>query len=84
MIFMPVTGYILATVAARPSPYFWLFYWPQPTVSTVVAHVALQAHLAGQYLLYTLVGLHVAAVAWHVAVRRDGTLERMLPAQEGA
>ncbi len=83
MIFMPVTGYILATAAARPSPYFWLFYLPQPTVSTMVAHVALRAHLAGQYLLYVLVGLHVAAVAWHVAVRRDGILERMLPVQHG-
>jgi cytochrome b561 len=83
MIFMPGTGYILATAAASPSPYFWLFYWPQPAVSTMVAHVALRAHLAGQYLLYILVGLHVAAVAWHVAVRRDGTLERMLPVQHG-
>lgn len=81
MILMPLTGYVLATVAARPSPYFWLFYWPEPAVSTVVAHVALRAHLVGQYLVYAMVGLHVAAVVWHVAVRRDGTLERMLPAQ---
>ena len=82
MVLMPLTGYILATAAARPSPYFWLFYWPQPAVSSVVAHAALQAHLLGQYLVYAMVGLHLAAVIWHVAVRRDGTLERMLPAQE--
>jgi cytochrome b561 len=37
MILMPLTGYVLATAAARPSPYFWLFYWPQPAVSAVVA-----------------------------------------------
>ena len=33
MLLMPLTGYVLATAAARPSPYFWLFYWPQPAVS---------------------------------------------------
>jgi cytochrome b561 len=82
MILMPLSGYVLATAAARPSPYFWLFYWPQPTVSAAVAHTALRAHLVGQYLVYTMVGLHVSAVVWHVAVRRDGTFERMLPAQE--
>ena len=49
MILMPLTGYVLATAAARPSPYFWLFYWPQPAVSRVVAHAALRAHLVGQY-----------------------------------
>jgi cytochrome b561 len=83
MILMPLTGYILATAAARPSPYFWLFYWPQPAVSRVVAHAALRAHLVGQYLVYAMAGLHVAAVVWHVVVRQDGTLERMLPAQDG-
>ena len=66
MILMPLTGYVLATAAARPSPYFWLFYWPQPAVSSVVAHAALRAHLVGQYLLYAMAGLHVVAVAWHV------------------
>jgi cytochrome b561 len=82
MILMPVTGYVLATAAARPSPYFWLFYWPQPAVSAVVAHAALRAHLVGQYFVYTMVGLHVSAVVWHVVVRRDGLLnECFLPSR---
>ena len=38
-------------------------------------------HLAGQWAVYALVLLHVAATAWHVAVRRDGLLSRMVPAQ---
>jgi len=82
MIFMPVTGYVLATAAARPSPYFWLFYWPQPAVSASVARIALKAHLVGQYAVYATVGLHVMAAVWHVAIRRDGTLDRMLPSQD--
>ena len=81
MIFMPVSGYILAIAAARPSPYFWLFYWPQPTLSPNVTHAALRVHLIGQFFIYALVGLHLAGVVWHAVVRRDGTLERMLPAQ---
>jgi cytochrome b561 len=31
--------------------------------------------------VYGLIVLHVAATVWHVAVRRDGMLERMLPPQ---
>jgi cytochrome b561 len=81
MIFMPVTGYILAIAAARPSPYFWLFYWPQPAFDVAITHAALRAHLIGQYLVYACVGLHLVGVIWHIVVRRDGTLERMLPAQ---
>ena len=51
MIVMPLSGYILATVAARPSPYFWLFYWPQPTLTPAVAHIALMVHLVGQFFV---------------------------------
>jgi cytochrome b561 len=80
MILMPLTGYILAVAAARPSPYFWLFYWPQPTLSPAVTHAALRAHLIGQFLVYAFVGLHLAGVVWRVVIRRDATLERMLPA----
>ena len=82
MIYMPVTGYILAVAAARPSPYFWLFYWPQPMLSPSVTHLALRAHLIGQFLVYAFVGLHVIGVVWDVAVRRNRTLERMLPAHQ--
>jgi cytochrome b561 len=81
MLVMPISGYVLATAAARPSPYFWLFYWPQPALTADVAHAALRVHLAGQYALYAFVGLHVFAAVWHVAVRRDAVLERMLPPQ---
>ncbi len=81
MIFMPVTGYILAVAAPRPSPYFWLFYWPQPALSPAVTHIALRAHLIGQFVLYAFFGLHLVGVVWHVVVRRDGTLGRMLPRQ---
>lgn len=84
MFFMPLSGYILATAALRPSPYLWLFYWPQPTLSPAVAHAALMAHLIGQFFVYAFVGLHVMGVIWHIVIRRDAMLERMLPAQIGS
>ena len=69
MIPMPLTGYVLATAAARPSPYFRLFYWPQPAVSSVVAHDARCGPIwRGQYLVYAMAGLHMAAVVWHIVV----------------
>jgi cytochrome b561 len=81
MILMPVSGYILATAAARPSPYFWLFYWPQPPLVPALAHAALRIHLIGQFLVYAFVGIHILGAGWHVAMRRDATLDRMLPSQ---
>jgi cytochrome b561 len=79
MIVMPLSGIILSTAAARPSPYFWLFYWPQPPLVPAVAHAALSIHLVGQFFVYVFVGLHILGAGWHVAVRRDATLDRMLP-----
>lgn len=83
MILMPLSGTILATAAARPSPYFWLFYWPQPPLIPALAHAALRIHLIGQFFVYAFVGLHVLGAGWHVAVRRDAALDRMLPSQDG-
>ena len=82
MLVMPLSGYILATAAARPSPYFWLFYVPQPPLMPALAHAALRVHLIGQFLVYAFVALHVLGAGWHVIVRRDATLDRMLPEQD--
>jgi cytochrome b561 len=81
MILMPLTGYILATAAAHPSPYFWLFYWPQPPLVPALAHAALRGHMIGQFFVYAFVGLHILGAGWHVVVRRDATLDQMLPSQ---
>jgi cytochrome b561 len=35
--------------------------------------------LLANYLLLTLVGLHVLAALYHYFIRRDGVLQRMLP-----
>jgi cytochrome b561 len=45
--------------------------------------VAEAIHVIGQWFVYALVLLHIAGTAWHLVIRRDGLLERMLPVQDG-
>jgi cytochrome b561 len=83
IIVMPVSGYLLSAGSGRPVSYFGLFSIPGLPKNEAIDHVATWVHVAvGQWAVYALVLLHVAATAWHVAVRRDGVLLRMLPAQQ--
>ena len=83
LIGMPVSGFLLSAAAGHPTSYFGLFTIPALAKNEALSHAAAWVHVAtGQWLVYALVLLHIAATAWHVAVRRDGVLERMLPAQE--
>jgi len=44
-----------------------------------LSQVANAVHLAGQFVIYALVAVHVAAALMHTFIRRDGVFERMLP-----
>ncbi|AWN40587.1 cytochrome b [Methylobacterium durans] len=79
---MPVSGYLLSALAGRDTPYFWLFTVPGLAKDEALQPIFKQVHLVGQWAVYALVVLHVLATAWHVAIRRDGLHERMLPAQK--
>ena len=79
---MPISGYILSSAAQYPVTYFGLFTLPGLPKNAALANAADWVHVGlGQWLVYGLVALHVLATAWHVAVRRDGVLNRMLPEQ---
>ena len=41
-------------------------------------------NILANYVLLTLVGLHVAAALYHYFIRRDGVLQRMLPGRSQA
>jgi hypothetical protein len=80
LLLMPVTGY-LQSADGRPVSYLGLFNLPQLPKDKALGDVANVFHHLGQWGLYTLVGLHVGATVWHVAIRRDGLLNRMIPPQ---
>jgi cytochrome b561 len=84
MIGMPLSGYLFSAWGGHAVTYFGLFTLPGLAKNDTLQHVASWAHVAiGQWLTYALVLLHIGATGWHVAVRRDGVLLRMLPEQSG-
>lgn len=84
LLAMPLSGYLLMMAKGHSLNYFWLFTVPQFVPSSDdLASVARTLHGFGHYAVVGLVALHVLATAWHVAVRRDGMLDRMLPARDG-
>lgn len=80
LLVMPVSGYLMAG-NGQPVPWFRLLNLPGFAANDALGRAADSVHVAAQFVLYALVVLHVAATVWHVAVRRDGLLERMLPEQ---
>ena len=62
--------------------YFGLFDISALPKNKTLGDFANVLHVTGQWGLYALVSLHVAATVWHVAIRRDGLLNRMLPPQD--
>ena len=80
VLLMPVSGY-LQSASGKPVSYFGLFDLPALPENRSLDDVAKTLHLLGQWGIYALVALHVSATAWHVVVRRDGLLNRMLPPQ---
>jgi cytochrome b561 len=82
MLGMPVSGYLFSAWGGHPVTYFGLFTLPGLVKNDTLQHFAFWAHVAiGQWLTYAVIVLHIAATGWHVAVRRDGVLFRMLPEQ---
>lgn len=80
-LMMPVSGYLLSAFRGRDTSYFGLFAIPGLPKNDDLHALFEQMHLAGQWAVYALIVLHIAGTVWHVAVRRDGVHERMLPAQ---
>ncbi len=82
LVGMPVSGYVLSATGAVGVPYFDLLTLPRLPRSQAANDAARWVHAAiGQWVVYTLIVLHIAATAWHAAIRRDGVLDRMLPEQ---
>lgn len=77
---MPVSGYVMSG-SGKPVTYFGLFDIPGYPKNDALGKLGNTVHLATQWAVYAFVLLHVLATAWHVWLRRDGLLDRMLPPQ---
>lgn len=84
LLVMPISGYIMSSASNHPISIFGLFDFPKLPVGKEVGHTANQIHIFVQYAVYGLVILHIAGVSWHLFVRRDDLLGRMLPRQANA
>ena len=81
---MPISGYLLSVAGGNPVSYFGLFDLPTIPKNPDIQSAARFVHLSLQWAVYALISIHVLATAWHVAVRRDGILDRELPPQRSA
>ena len=84
MLFVtPISGYVMSAM----EPYgvsFWGLPLPRLPAIKPIHDAAQLGHYLEQWAIYALVALHVIATAYHVAIRRDGLLQRMIPAQTHA
>lgn len=84
MFALPVSGWLLNSVAGQPLTWFGLFDVPALAARNPDWRGALAAaHEWLFWMLAALVGAHVLAVALHHWVLGDGTLARMLPPRRG-
>jgi cytochrome b561 len=83
LIFMPASGYLFSAAGNHPIVWFGLITVPVIVPQNpALASLGQALHLAGQWATYGLIILHVLGTTWHIVVRRDGVLERILPAQD--
>ena len=81
LIFMPVTGFLTSAYGGHPLKLFNWIPTPQPVGKDKGLSDFFGAlHIAGQWAVYAMIFLHLAAVVMHVIWGRDGVLGRMLPA----
>ena len=81
---MPISGYIASSGGKNPISILGLFDFPKLPIPKEVGKQAAELHVFAQFILLALIALHLAAIVWHLFVRRDGILERMLPRQANA
>ena len=80
---MPISGLVMSEAGGH-AVQFWGIPLPAFPKNEEAAHLAMRLHNTGQWAVYALLALHIAAAAYHVAIRRDGAFTRMTPPQTRA
>ena len=77
---MPLSGVALWSTAGRDIDWFWLFTIPVAVAENESLHELFEeAHELMSWALLVLAVFHVLAAIWHVVVKKDGLMKRMLP-----
>jgi cytochrome b561 len=81
LIVLPIMGWVSASMRGWPVDFYGVITIPQIVATNPAMAGRLgDVHAQAGTILLILVGLHVAAVLYHVVIRRDRVLQRMLPA----
>jgi cytochrome b561 len=82
MFFMPLSGYLFSASGNYSLPWFGLFSWPRLLpLDKPRALLGETLHYWGAWTIGAVLTVHVLAVAWHVLVKKDEVLGRMLPTE---
>jgi cytochrome b561 len=80
LLAMPVSGFFYSTARGDAVSVLGLFEIPPLLpASETLRSAAWFVHTNGQLAVYVVIGLHAAAALFHLVVRRDGVMARMLP-----
>ena len=80
MLAVPISGYTYSAAGGFSLPWFGLFAWPRLLPrDEAVSRLGETIHFWVGWSFVVLLCTHLAAVAWHVLVKRDEVLGRMLP-----
>jgi cytochrome b561 len=89
IVAIPLTGWIMVSASrlGLPTPYFFLFNWPNlPFFNGLDLHARIAAHERWEdihsllaWSAIVLIPLHVAGALYHHFIRRDAVVKQMLP-----
>jgi len=79
MFVMPVLGWIIVSAEGHAPAFFGVPLFPLVAANEGLADVTEELHELIGNIGYALIGLHVAAAAYHQFIRRDDTVARMMP-----
>ncbi len=81
MIVLPLLGWLTLSAEGKAIPFFGLQLPALIAQSEQLAHRTEELHETLATVGYFLIGMHAAAALFHHYVRRDNTLDRMLPSR---
>ncbi|HEX7028994.1 MAG TPA: cytochrome b [Gammaproteobacteria bacterium] len=77
---MPLSGWLMVSAAGRDVEWFWLFTIPAPMGENEAwGDFFHETHEILAWFLFGLAVFHVLIALWRTFMKKDGTLQRMLP-----